>query len=173
MYYLLRTASIFFLLGLSACATADGRAGPGQAFVMRHLQATTGEDPGLTEAGRRNAQLLANWFKKIDQPGAIFVTRYRRSQETAAPLAAKLRIRPIVYDPSNNDVLIEAVKAKGGNVLIVGHSNTVPDIVERLGGARPAPIQHHEHGDIWRVSERGGRVEKLRLEKSPARRGAD
>ena len=167
MCYLLRTVSVFFLCALSACTTADGRAPHGQVFVMRHLQAESGEDPGLAEAGRREAQLLAGWFKNRDQPSAIFVTRYRRSQETAAPLAAKLRIRPIVYDPSNNDALIEAVKAESGNVLVVGHSNTVPDIVERLGGTRPAPIPHHEHGDIWRVSKGGDRVERLRLEKSP------
>jgi broad specificity phosphatase PhoE len=137
---------------------------------MRHLQAESGEDPGLTEAGRRDAQLLANWFKKSDKPNGIFVTRYRRSQESAAPLAAKLGIRPVVYDPSNNDALIEAVKARDGNVLVVGHSNTVPEIVERLGGTRPASIQHHEHGDIWRVSQSGGRMEKLRLEKAARRK---
>lgn len=134
---------------------------------MRHLQAESGDDPGLTETGRRDAQLLASWFGNSGQPNAIFVTRYRRSQETAAAVAARLGIHPIVYDPSNNDALVEAVKASGGTILVVGHSNTVPDIVERLGGARPAPIQHHEHGDIWRVPGRGGTVEKLRLEKSP------
>lgn len=166
MCYLLRTVSVFFLLAVSACATPDGSVRPGQVFVMRHLQAESGEDPGLTEAGRRDAQLLASWFENSDRPIAIFVTQYRRSQETAAALAARLRIQPTVYDPSNNDALVEAVKAKGGNVLVVGHSNTVPDIVERLGGARPAPIQHHEHGDIWRVSARGDEVEKIRLEKS-------
>ncbi len=169
MCYMLRTVSVFLLLALSACATVDGPIPPGQVFVMRHLQAESGEDPALTEAGRQQAQLLADWFGKSDKPNAIFVTRFRRSQETAAPLAARLRIRPILYDPSNNDALTEAVKAKGGNALVVGHSNTVPDIVERLGGARPAQIQHHEHGDIWRVSERGGTVEKLRLEKNPPR----
>jgi phosphohistidine phosphatase SixA len=169
MCYLLRTVSVFFLLALSACATADGPARLSQVFVMRHLQAESGEDPGLTEAGRRDSHLLAKWFKKSDRPGAIFVTHFRRSRETAAPLAAGLRIRPIVYDPSNNDALIDAVKANGGNVLIVGHSNTVPDIVERLGGARPGHIQHHEHGDIWRVSARGGEVRKLRLENIPPR----
>jgi phosphohistidine phosphatase SixA len=173
MCYLLKTVSVFFLLALSACATADGTARLDQVFVMRHLQAGSGEDPGLTDAGRRDAQLLAGWFRNSDKPSAIFVTRYRRSRETAAQLAAKLRIRPIVYDPSNNEALIEAVKAKSGNVLVVGHSNTVPDIVERLGGTRPAPIQHHEHGDIWRVSELGGRAERHRLEKSPREKRGD
>ncbi len=165
MCYRLKTASVIFLLALSACTTAVGSADLGQVFVMRHLQAESGEDPGLTAAGHGDAQLLANWFDNSDKPTAIFVTRYRRSQETAGPLAGRLRTRPIVYDSSDNDALVEAVKARRGNVLVIGHSNTVPDIVERLGGVRPAPIQHHEHGDIWRVSERGGRVEKLRLEK--------
>ena len=169
MCYLLRTVSVLFLVALAACATVDGSVRGGQVFVVRHFQAQSGEDPGLTEIGRHQAQLLANWFEKSDRPSAIFVTPYRRSQETAAPLAASLRIRPIVYDPSDNEALVEAVKAKGGNVLVVGHSNTVPDIVERLGGARPAQIQHHEHGDIWRVSKSGGRTEKLRLEKTSPR----
>jgi phosphohistidine phosphatase SixA len=173
MYYLLRTVSVIFLLALSSCATSDGQLGPDQVFVIRHLQAATGDDPGLTESGRHDAQLLAGWLQKAGNPNAIFVTRYRRSQETAAPLAAKLRILPIVYDPSDSDSLVEAVKAVRGNVLVVGHSNTVPEIVERLGGARPAPIQHHEHGDIWRVLKGGGSVEKLRLDDPPRRRQGD
>ena len=165
MCYLRKTVSTFFLVALSACTTVSAADRPSQVFVMRHLQAESGGDPGLTESGRRDAQLLADRFRNSDRPRAIFVTRFRRSQETAAPLAARLQVRPIIYDPSDNDALVQAVKAERGNVLIVGHSNTVPEIVERLGGARPAPIQHHEHGDIWRVSGRRGEVEKLRLER--------
>ena len=167
MCYLLRTVSVFLLLALAGCATANAVERPGQVFVMRHLQAERGEDPGLTPAGRQDAQLLAGWFDKIDKPSTIFVTRYRRSQETVGPLAARLRINPLVYDPNDSAALVETVRIKGGNILVIGHSNTVPDIVERLGGMRPAPIQHHEHGDIWRVSTGSGVIEKLRLEEAP------
>jgi hypothetical protein len=40
---------------------------------------------------------------------------------------------------------------------VVGHSNTVPDIVEQLGGARPEPIAHDRHGDIWRITRPAAR----------------
>lgn len=162
MCYLYKAVTCFFLFALAGCATLAGSAGRDEVFVMRHLQAGTGEDPALSEVGRGQAQLLAGWFTRSQRPRAIYVTRFRRSQETAAPLAAKLRVKPIVYDPSDNEALVQAVKAQRGNILIVGHSNTVPDIVERLGGTRPEPIQHHQHGEIWRVSG-SGETEKLQL----------
>jgi hypothetical protein len=48
-------------------------------------------------------------------------------------------------------------------VLIVGHSNTVPEIVERLGGARPAPLAETDYGDVWRVRRKDGATEKKSL----------
>jgi len=36
--------------------------------------------------------------------------------------------------------------------LIVGHSNTVPDIVEKLGGQRPDDLSHEDFGDIWHIA---------------------
>ena len=49
-----------------------------------------------------------------------------------------------------------------GPVLIVGHSNTVPDIIEGLGGVRPGPLEHPDFGDIWTV--RPGRTAHARLD---------
>ena len=162
MCYIRKTASIILVTMLAACSTL-GVVSPGrQVFVMRHLQAESGADPALTAEGRRQALLLADWFRKADRPRAIYVSRFLRAKETAAPLAARLGLRPIVYDPVNSDALVTTVKAEPGTVLVVGHSNTVPDIVEGLGGARPEPIQHHQHGDIWRVSA-DGRIAKLQL----------
>ena len=158
-----RTFVAFAVTALMGCATPNSVAGPRQVFVMRHLQAETGADPGLTAAGAEQARTLANWFSKRDRPRVIYVSRYRRAQESAAPLAAKLAIRPVIYDPANTDALVQAVKAEHGNVLVVGHSNTVPDIVERLGGVRPAPIGHDQHGDIWRIAGNSGKTEKLHL----------
>ena len=39
-----------------------------------------------------------------------------------------------------------------GTVLVIGHSNTVPEIVERLGGSRPKPLVHEDFGDVWLIS---------------------
>ena len=64
---------------------------------------------------------------------------------------------PIVYDPADTPGLIARVRAGPLPALIVGHSNTVPDIVAALGGERPAPLVHEDFGDIWRVAPDGDR----------------
>jgi broad specificity phosphatase PhoE len=126
---------------------------PGPDFyVMRHLNTPEGvPDPDLTEEGQRNARLLADWFTG-EPPVTIFVSNTKRAQQTAAPLAAKLGITPIVYDPRDTPALIADVMKEPNPVLIVGHSNTVPDIVAGLGGTPPGPLVHADFGDIWHIS---------------------
>jgi phosphohistidine phosphatase SixA len=152
------------LLLLSGCLSGRAWERPPEIYAMRHLAAEAGGDPGLTAEGARQARLLAGWFASRRPPRAIYVSTYKRSRETAAPLAARLRIEPTVYDPSDPEALVGSILRERGPVLVVGHSNTVPEIVERLGGARPAPIAHHEHGDIWRISGSPRAAQKLKLE---------
>lgn len=129
-------------------------------YVMRHLHtpqgahATGDPDPELTEEGRRHAEVLAEWFETEGEtpPQAIYVSSTRRAQQTAGPLAAKLRVVPIIYDPRDTPALIAMVQEESRIVLIVGHSNTVPEIIELLGGARPNAIAPDQFGDIWRLS---------------------
>jgi broad specificity phosphatase PhoE len=152
------------LVLVAACATAPA-ADPGPRpnfYVMRHLQKAAGQDPGLTEEGRANAERLAALLAG-DPPAAIYVSTTRRARETAAPLAARLGLMMRDYDPSDTPALIEAVTQEPGTVLIVGHSNTVPDIVERLGGARPADLGENDFGDVWHVYGPDRKVEKLRV----------
>jgi phosphohistidine phosphatase SixA len=58
---------------------------------------------------------------------------------------------------------VARLKAEAGTVLVVGHSNTVPEIVAQLGGARPADLAETDYGDIFRV-RRDGTVERLRVD---------
>jgi phosphohistidine phosphatase SixA len=149
-------------LALAACATTPRHPAEPVYYVMRHLQTPPGQrDPDLTEEGRRRAALLAVLFGS-ERPAAIYVSSYKRTQQTAAPLAARLALTPIVYDPADTPALVARVRAGPTPALIVGHSNTVPDIVERLGGARPAPIADDEFGDVWRVGP-GGATARMRV----------
>lgn len=148
------------LIALSGLAAAGAAAAPPDSYVMRHLQKAAGEDPGLSEEGLRNAQRLVAWFGD-SKPTTIYVSATRRARETAAPLAAKLGLKPKEYDPRDTPGLIERVKAESGTVLIVGHSNTVPDIVELLGGDRPADLLETDFGGIWHVGPDGKTEKKM------------
>jgi broad specificity phosphatase PhoE len=153
------------LLALAGCATAPQPAPGPSVYVMRHLQKDAGGDPGLSAEGRANAERLVAFFAK-DPPAAIYVSTTRRARETAAPLAARFHLTPRAYDPRDTAGLVARVKAERGTVLVVGHSNTVPEIVAGLGGVRPADLAETEFGDVFRVG-RDGRVEHLALSGSP------
>lgn len=148
----------FVLAGLVALATGcatDAPPPPPSIYVMRHLHTPEGQrDPDLTAEGQRVAALVPNWFGP-ERVHAIYVSDYRRTRQTAAPLAARLGLTPIVYDPRDTPGLIARVRAGPLPALIVGHSNTVPDIVTQLGGTRPEPLVHEDFGDIWRVGPDG------------------
>ena len=130
-------------------------------YVMRHLNTLEGErDPDLTAEGQAGAQRLVGWFKGKPLT-AIYVSDYKRTRQTAAPLAAERGITVKIYNPADTPALIAQLRTETGPVLVVGHSNTVPDIVEQLGGARPAPLAHADFGDIWTIA--GGQTAHDRL----------
>ena len=155
------------LLMLAACtttpdATAAASAQPAY-YVMRHLQKADGPDPALSAEGAANAKRLAAWFDGRAKPTAIYVSSTRRARETAASLAAALSLVPREYDPADTPALLARISAEAGSVLVVGHSNTVPDIVAGLGGTRPAPLADTDYGAIWVVAKTGGATRQFGL----------
>ena len=139
------------MLALSACMTTPAPTPQPNIYVMRHLHTPKGApDPDLTAVGQDHAARLADWFRR-DPPSVIYVSSTRRAQQTAAPLAARLGLTPKVYSPADTAGLVAAVTRETGTVLIVGHSNTVPDIVAQLGGTQPRALVHEDFGDIWNV----------------------
>jgi broad specificity phosphatase PhoE len=131
-------------------------------YVMRHLNTPEGvPDPDLTAEGQRQAERLANWFPGMEPPATIFVSTTKRAQQTVAPLAARLGVTPKLYDPADMPGLIAEVQKEPPPVLIVGHSNTVPDIIQALGGARPGPLVHEDFGDVWTIRGGATSVQKI------------
>jgi broad specificity phosphatase PhoE len=154
-----------FLLGaaaLSACASAQAPEArepriveAKQVFVIRHMQKAAGDDPSLTAEGAAGAQRLADLLAD-DGIVAIFASRTKRAMETATPLARRLGITVVTYDPRHPEPMASAVAAARGSVLVVGHSNTVHDLVGRFGAPPPPPLTEEDYGTVFVVQADGG-----------------
>lgn len=129
-------------------------------IFVRHAERALepADDPGLNEAGRRRVAELTRQLVDADVVAgidAIYSTPFRRTLETAQPLATALGLEVNQYDPSDNEaVLAEILKLhKGKIILVVGHSNTVPTLIADLGASKNVPpIGHSEYDNIYIVS---------------------
>ena len=129
-------------------------------YLVRHAEkAANGTDPALSPAGRERAGLLADRLAKAGI-GAIHSTDFRRTRDTAAPLARRLGLPVLLYDPERPEDLVETIRRAGGRHLVVGHSNTVPELVALLGGDGGPPIDEAgEYDRLYVVTlGDGGRV---------------
>jgi len=115
---------------------------------------TMAADPELSADGRVRAERLASMLKGADIR-AIFVTQFRRTQQTAAPLAAALGLTPIVLKADDEAALLAQLRAVKGHALVVGHSNTVPSITASLSGTPPVEIADDDFGNLWIVGMSG------------------
>jgi broad specificity phosphatase PhoE len=155
------------LLVAVACAPASSRvpvtsAVPASTVVVlvRHAEKVPGADPdpALSETGSARAAALAA-RPEVAGVRAAYVTQFRRTALTAAPLAARRGFTP-TERPISGDVaayaaaLAAAIRARpaGDTVLVVGHSNTVPQIVAALGGPRLPNIDDAEYARLFVVT---------------------
>lgn len=139
-------------LALACCIALPATANDVPIYVVRHFDTPAGErDPDLLPQGVARAEALARWFRGKRLCG-ILVTQYKRTRQTAAPTATGRGIAMRTYDAADLAGVVAQARASACPVLIVGHSNTVPDIVAQLGGVRPAPLSHPDFGDLWTVA---------------------
>lgn len=137
-------------------------------YVIRHLQKATGDDPPLTAEGAAGAQKLSELLAK-KKVRAIYATQTKRAMQTAEPLAKRLHLAIQAYDPKDPAALAGRVAKQKGAVLIVGHSNTVPDLVAKVGGKQPAPLADTDYGTVFVVRAGSSDVQQIQLQ-APARK---
>jgi broad specificity phosphatase PhoE len=161
---------LFFLL-VAAAFGAYRSATTTTIVLVRHAEKelVTIADPPLTAAGGRRAERLAQIFGDVKGMGrldAIYVTDARRTQQTAAPLASRLGLRPVVLPAADVEGAAKRVLRdhRGGRAIIVAHSNTVPEIVRKLSGTSVPEIGDDEYDNIYVVTVPSfGRSSVLRL----------
>jgi broad specificity phosphatase PhoE len=131
-------------------------------FVVRHAEkAADGNDPDLSAAGQQRAEGLARILKDAEIT-AIFTTEFKRTQETAAPTAKELHVSPTVIPADQIFALVEKLRGLKGNGLVVGHGNTIPDLVKALGIATPVNVPENDYSELFFIIL-GDKPQLLRL----------
>jgi phosphohistidine phosphatase SixA len=141
--------------------------------LVRHAEKELGaiSDAPLSPEGEQRADRLANMFGDTDKFGRlqrIYVTNTRRTQQTALRLSQRLGITSEVVDAKTDSAeLAKRVldENRGGRALIVGHSNTVPELVKALSGTKAVPpIGEEEYDTMYVVTVPSiGQTSVLRL----------
>lgn len=135
---------------------ADGGAGAQTGAAM-----TAAPDPELSEAGKARAAALAGMLKDAGIT-AIYTTEYRRTRDTAAPLAGLLKMSSEAISSRDQAALVAKIKTHtSGVVLVVGHSNSVPAIIKALGGP-DVTIGDNEYDNLFFVGP-GGVTTRVRF----------
>lgn len=129
-------------------------------YLVRHAEKQTGvsEDPSLTETGRLRAANLAVVLKSAELEH-VFTTDYKRTRETAVPVAESAGVEMEIYDPEGLDALAARLLKSRDSALVVGHSNTTPELVDLLGGEAGQPIvEAWEYDRLYLLLTDNGKV---------------
>lgn len=158
-----RSIPFYLCLLLLSCRSAR------EIYVVRHAEkvapgdttvkmmtAMTATDPPLSEAGKVRAFVLRDELanKNIAH---IFSTYTIRTISTAEPLSRRSGVKIQYY--SSRDSLADAILGMRGNVLVVGHSNTVDEIVNRLTQKQElSDLRDYEYDNLYLIRQRGKRL---------------
>lgn len=116
-------------LGGSAAVTA----GLYSVHLYRHAEKADGPDPELTPLGRARARHLG---EKLSAAALavrqVWSSPYRRTMQTAQPVADALSIDVDLYDPRDPQALVAKLKSAAADAVVIGHSNTIPELASML-----------------------------------------
>ena len=141
-------------------------------IFVRHAEkaAVPEDDPALSAAGQRRAAELKRQLVDADVVAgidAVYATPFRRTEETARPIAEALELPLSSYDANDTELIMEDIvrKHKGKIILVVGHSNTLPALIGNMGASKNVPpIAEDEYDNIYIVSIPWfGKIKTIRL----------
>ena len=150
-----------FILILGACTSPNS---PKTIYIVRHAEKQlVGDDPELAYVGGVRALKLAQILEGQDIRH-IFSTDYVRTRGTAKPTSEKSGVMVEIYDPKNQEALVEELRKREGNILVVGHSNTVSQLANVFvgDGEKFADLTDLEYDFIYVVTleKNGSKVER-------------
>ena len=120
-------------------------------FIVRHgekAQSGDTKDPDLSDLGRARAEFLATMLKDVGIT-AIYATEFKRTQQTAAPLSRALNLKTTIVPAKETEALVAKFNQGTGNVLIIGHSNTIPEILKALGVTATQLVDEADYDNLF------------------------
>lgn len=151
-------AALLFLGATIIPSTGLAAADSTLVFLVRHAEKVDEtRDPELSEAGKQRSRDLAGVLRDAGIQ-RIHSTDFIRTRDTAVPLAKVLGLKIELYDWEDPAEFARSLKKDRGRHLVVGHSNTTPELVELLGGDPGTEIDHageHDRLYILSIDSRG------------------
>lgn len=127
-YSLLNQRVVMVLLLIVMCA---GQSLAATFYLIRHAEKQLGDDPPLTQQGEQRAQRIAHLLSTAEIE-VIYSTNYLRTKATAKPIAEIKNLPVITYDAGELENFAQQLLKENKNAVIVGHSNTTPDLVRLM-----------------------------------------
>ncbi|MGZ5191505.1 MAG: SixA phosphatase family protein [Flavisolibacter sp.] len=142
-------------------------------FIVRHAEKETATsnisketsisnmstDVTLSEAGKQRAVALKDLLQN-ERITQIYSTNYIRTKTTAKPIAESLGISIQTYNPGDSVFINQLRRINNGSVLIVGHSNTVDDLVNNLSGEKlvTGDLPDSQYGDLYIIKKKNNKI---------------
>lgn len=159
------------LVALAAAFPAAPAAGQGAEpaeeaiiFLVRHAETEPDgtRDPALSAEGVARAARLAEVLADAGLD-VVYTTDYGRTRGTAGAIAGLLGLQPTIYNPARLETFAKALLERGGRILVVGHSNTTPELVAELGGEPGQGMDEAEHDRLYVLFITGDDVRTVSL----------
>lgn len=134
-------------------------------FLVRHAEKADdgSDDPPLTPLGAARAESLVNLLRSVPLTH-VHSTETMRTRDTARPVAEAKGLSILSYDAGELEDFAEILRSTAGMHLVVGHSNTTPDLVEYLGGDPHGSIDDREYDRLYLLTlGAGGEVSTVLL----------
>ena len=143
---------LYFLVALALCLPVQADT-VYTVYLIRHAEKskTPQDDPVLTPQGVHRAGHVADMLAatKIKK---VYSSPYQRTRQTAQPVAERHQVNIIDYDPRQLPILAEKLKKAGENALVVGHSNTTPQLLNILTGLNYPDMSHTDYDTVFQVT---------------------
>ena len=120
-------------------------------YLVRHAEKQAdSKNPLLTQCGEERAKQLSKLLSTANIK-SVYSTNYQRTMSTAAPLSSRQNIAIKNYDPKQLEQFSLHLKSRKENALIVGHSNTTPELTQLLSEQKVEKLTEKEYQMLYQV----------------------